>query len=299
MSRSFCDEMKSYYYYWLIPSLISFLASSCVLVDVVYLSRRVSKKPLSYLDWRTVLFAIADLVQTSTWFLGDRKDHEGDLCRAQEYLFQASTLSKVFICVVSSGIMSYAVRVRKLPEQQVIKYCEFGLVCLLFVLMSLLIYYDGSRPMCLLTFERDLTQTSGLIFLFAFMIPLTLSFFATVIMTFPTFVHQDIAKSVLKSILERLLPIPVIFSLCFVPSLILAIVVFTTSHKFPFLFCLTAICASSSGWIFSIFQFFLIGEIRRSPTVTVSLMTDNETGHKGSTDHPMTYQDSSSYFGGD
>lgn len=266
-------EMASYfYYYWLFPSIISFIASSFVLYDVFYYSKRYTKKSLTYLEWRTVAAAIADLIQTSTWFLGNRKYHKGNLCRVQEYLFEAATLSKVFLCIISSGILSYAISARKLPNWKVIKICEYGFIGLLVLLMTLLIYYDGSRALCEMSFGDELRQESRLVFLLAYMFPLCVIFFLTIFITLPSFfLHQDIAKTVLKSILERLVSLPFIFTFCFLPPLILSIIVVTTHEDSLVLYRISAICSSLSGAIFAFFHFYLSRRGRsRTPSTFVT-----------------------------
>jgi hypothetical protein len=265
-----------FYYYWLVPSILSFLASSIVLFDVLYLSKKYTQKNLTYMEWRTVAFAITDLIQTSTWFLGNRRDHQENLCRVQEYSFEAATLSKVFLCIVSSGILSFAVSARKLPNWRVIKGCEYGLMALLVCLMALLIYFDGSRPLCEMSFADDLQETSRIVFLLAYMLPLQLSFFLTIIMTIPPLMlHREVAKTVLKSILDRLVSLPLIFTFCFLPPLILSIIVVTTDGDSLVLYRISAICVSLSGTIFAFFHFYLRG---KSPSRTPSTFANSVSG---------------------
>lgn len=301
------------YYYWLIPSIFSFISSSLVFFHVIYLSRKSNQKQLTYLEWRTILYTLADIIQTSTWFLGNRKDHTGDICRVQEYLFEGATLSKVFLCVISSAIMSYAVSVRKLPDMKVIQSIEYFFLSLLILLMTLLIYYDGSRALCLLELDQNLQQSSRLVFLFAYMLPLGLTFFATIILTIPSLSwRKDIAKSVLKTILERLVSLPVIFSICFLPPLILSVIVVTTHHIPSTLYKLTAICVSLSGFIFAMFHFFYFKKIGQKRTITrfVSDVFDAQSSTRGPIltsseyDPRVSYTtnskfDESDYFGGD
>lgn len=258
------------------------MASSLVLFDVLYLSKDHKKKNLTYMEWRTVAYAITDLIQTSTWFLGNRKNHTGNLCRVQEYSFQAATLSKVFLCVVSSGILSFAVTARKLPNWKVIKWCEYGLIALLICLMTLLICFDGSRPLCDLSYNDDLGENSRIVFLLAYMLPLELSFFLTILMTIPPMaLHRDIARTVLKSILDRLVSLPLIFTFCFLPPLILSIVVVMTDKDCVVLFRISAICVSLSGTIFAFFHFYLRG---KPPSRTPSTFANSGSGAAHGTD---------------
>jgi hypothetical protein len=297
------------YYYWLVPSILSFLASSIVLFDVLYLSKR--RGPITYMEWRTIAFGIVDLIQTSTWFLGNRKDHQGNLCRLQEYLFEASTLSKVFLCLVSSGILSYAVSARKLPDWQMIKFCEYGFVGLLSLLMVLLVSFDGSRPMCQMALdEGNFKDPSRLVFVLAYMMPLGITFFLTIFITIPSlFLHRAVAKTVLKSILDRLVTLPIIFTFCFLPPLILSILVVGFKNNSVILFQLSALCVSSSGSIFAGFHFYLKRKVPNRPLSTFANSVSG-AGFGSETLGPMTISEQdlvtrhtkfedSEYFGGE
>jgi hypothetical protein len=267
-----------FYSSWLVPSIISFLASSIVLFDVIYFSRRYTKKSLNSVEWRTVVFAITDLVQTSTWFLGNRRNHQENLCRVQEYLFEAATLSKVFLCITSAGILSYAVSARRLPNWRVLKGCEYGLMFLLVCLMVLLIYFDGSRPLCEMSIADDLRiqNPSRIVFFLAYMLPLQLSFFLTILLSIPPLIlHREIAKTILKSILDRLVPLPLIFTFCFLPPLILSFLVVTTGEDSLVLYRLSAICVSLSGTIFATCHFYLRG---KPPSRTQSTFANSISG---------------------
>jgi hypothetical protein len=267
------------------------------------------------MEWRTVAFSLTDLVQTSTWFLGNRKDHQENLCRVQEYLFEAATLSKVFLCITSAGILSYAVSARKLPNWRVIRGCEYGLIALLICLMALLVYFDGSRPLCEMSFADDprVQDTSRIVFLLAYMLPLQLSFLLTILMTIPPLLlHREIAKTILKSILDRLVSLPLIFTFCFLPPLILSILVVTTDGDSLVLYRLSGICVSLSGTIFAIFHFYLRG---KTPSRTPSTFANSVSGAAYASDAfgPMastseqemlssrnnSRYDDSEFFGGD
>lgn len=306
--------MLYYYYYWLIPSILSFISSVLVLLDVIYFSKRILKNKLTYLEWRTILYTLSDIIQTSTWFLGNRKYHTGNICRVQEYLFEFSTLSKVFLCVMSSAIMSYAVTARKLPDMKIIKLFEYIILVILTLLMTLLIYYDGSRSLCLLELDGDLTESHNMAFLLAYMIPLGVAFFTTIILTIPSLSwRKDIAKSVLKTILERLVSLPIIFSICFLPPLILSLIVVTTHHIPPGLYKFTAICVSLSGFIFAVFHFFYFKRIGQKQTPVSRFISDTydvQSNTRGPIltsseyDVRVSYTtnskfDESDYFGGD
>ena len=94
---------KDSYYYFLIPSCLSFVMSLFMLFSVMK-NKNFRNKLFHQLS---ALLAFSDLIQCSAWFFGCQSDQSNWLCYTQAYLFQAGTLYKAAIICLITGVVFY------------------------------------------------------------------------------------------------------------------------------------------------------------------------------------------------
>lgn len=82
-------SIPSWYYFWIIPSSISFVLS-VLMVGNIWLMKLV-KHPYHRFS---LIYALTDMLQCGSWFLGTKYQSGVALCSVQEYMYQSGTLFK-------------------------------------------------------------------------------------------------------------------------------------------------------------------------------------------------------------
>jgi hypothetical protein len=248
---------SEYYYFWLVPSLISCSCSLFTLLDSCYIFRNV-KKTMTFFDRQCALFSLADLLQCFSWFLGPRHD----ICSIQVYIFQCSILTKVFIGVLGSIILSYVVVQRKMPTVNMVRQYQalfslIGIFC-----FAILCFFNSAAMFCRHHRDDPLSESSRLAYIYAFIVIVAVCYLIIVGLTIPCFFqHEVFITSALLSLTQRLKLYSVIFTLCVCPGGALLISVAAAHHFNMVLYKLTAICGSSSGTVFAFSHYIIFGGI--------------------------------------
>jgi hypothetical protein len=135
------------YIYFIVPSCLSFLVSLILLICVT--SSAYYRIP--FYQYNATHSAL-DILQAASWFLGPRYHTSGTLCKAQEYVFQFTTLCKLINTVLVVG-SAYALLKTKVLNSGwtrltfILSYLS-AVVCLLFSVI-----FDSAVVFC--PFEHD------------------------------------------------------------------------------------------------------------------------------------------------
>lgn len=239
------------YYFWLIPSIISFIFSFLILIRNLFFNK------LTIISLLELFFVIIDILQCITWFIGPIytiNNNNNKLCYIQESLFEISLLFKGCIILIACSIFAKYTYTKK-------KFKIFipSLLLILFtIIMIILNYIFKSREAACqgLIKHNILTSTTAeLSYIFFFVLPLTIYSYLIIIFSLigiSSRQRDSFVSALLSTIYDRL----TIF-------LLIVLIVMIPFHCFYILaalgrmniviYCLTGLIVSSSGTFFSLY----------------------------------------------
>lgn len=238
------------YYFWLIPSIISFSFSLIVLFRNIFLK-------LSVITILEIFFCLFDIIQSISWFIGpiySINNNNTSICHLQEILFEYSLLSKACILLIACGIFAKYTYTRK-------KFSIIipSLIIIIFTLiMMILSYIYKSRiAACqgLIKHKIETSTTPELSYIFFFVLPLTIYAYLIIILSLIGISYRQqnsLVSALLSTIYDRLVIFCIIVFLVMIPFHCFYILA-ALGRMNIVIYCLTGFIVSSSGAFFSFY----------------------------------------------
>jgi hypothetical protein len=110
---------------------------------------------MQYFQRLSALLAMTDLLQSGSWFLGDKYRQGYHMCAVQEYIFQFGAVSKAFVTVIICGLALYITKYTRSPPKMGLQLVTMGVLLIPMVALCISISLKTSRVYC--TYEGSLS----------------------------------------------------------------------------------------------------------------------------------------------
>jgi hypothetical protein len=279
------------YIYFLVPSICSFLFSSAVIYLIASNKNNLKKK----FHQLTLLIALFDFIQCSSWFLGPRYETDTTLCLIQEYMFQIGSLGQGITAVIVCRTIAKAIQFGKVPtwnSQWIIPWVLSLPMCI-----TLSASFNTATMFCPFNehheiYQKNITRDSSVFrslicYSLCYLFPLFMCVISTLWYTIRS-MYTAYRKSdrAIYQVAQQLRLYPLMLAICMSPiaSYFLSVII-TGEENHPLLF-IGAILASSSGIINGWVYFIIIRNSKERASSThfrgeISsslLMTDPQFG---------------------
>jgi hypothetical protein len=278
------DFFADWFLYWLVPSAISFILSSLMLVSIM-ISTNIRREVFPQLY---ALLAMGDMLQTSSWIYP---------CYMRLYIFELGTLLKCSIGVWSSIILYVLVcRNRKLTNLQLRIYGIFW-ISLPVILVSVAIVFETSQLFCDYNGPlgythsiRDAAFQIKLAHFFTFVVPVvfvlivlsTLSISNLYVLSKVGIFRGAIRRPSLIPLIRRIQIYPLIYAAACIPGLVYTMDLLWSNHPTVFEAQLTGITCSISGALISTLYFTYSHTKSFGSTIpSEQINTNTTTGRRG------------------
>lgn len=249
-------------YYRLIPSAVSVLLVS-VMMMYIFATRSTIRKERSYYSQLSVIYGVADIIQSVSWFIGPKYHLSYVTCAIQQHMFEFGSLVKAMTMVVISWSIFYIIKRMKpfdLTDPE-IKY--YMLVLGAFAVLSLLmcVAFRTNVMFCNDDDEASLSHANTAqraVYMLVYVIPIYIMYAFNLVTTGVTFKYimkLDSEISATSRMLRPLLPYPFIFTCALVPAGINLGFHLTNSGRPQILEDMSGLGISLCG-IFYVFAFF-------------------------------------------
>lgn len=257
-------SLSQFYYFWLVPSVASFILSFLMALNIFLIPELRSRIYQQFL----VLLAITDLIKTGSWFLGPKYTSSYEICSTQEYVFQCGSLAQALVASMICSVAYSTVNYRQVPStRRLLLHCAL-LSIILVASVALNIKYRSSRLFCCHEysgFYEDHFKTELYVYSFANLFPIL----ATVILNLFTYfaisnrfrkmnvvLNLRESEAPLHVLVYRLRAYPIIYSSCYMPLLVMYLFATSTGEFSLELGSVAALCVSSLGSAVSINYFY-------------------------------------------
>jgi hypothetical protein len=251
------------YIFFIVPSCLSFAMSSSLLL-LFYFKQSWRKE---FWDFFAV-HCIIDLIMNASWFPGPRYHTEGPLCKAQEYVFQVTTLAKSVLGCVVCATLWYIIEGRRDTER--VKRLSICLAVFISVCFVFAIAFDSALVTC--PFDRKMLyvnnednspeyETALVAFFVTYVAPHIVLFFLSFFFVFQTLrlIHIKSLSMIplIRDIGLVVVAVPLFIVVLMAPLLIFMLIVVFHGHSTRVLLQLGGAAVSSMGLIIGAFYMFM------------------------------------------
>lgn len=251
------------YPYYLFPSIISFLFSFSIILNVLLFNKNIQKKfhQLSF------IFAIFDSFQCISWFFGPRYEKSTILCNFQEYLFQFGSLGQAIIGVIVCTIISYAIHSggavltwnNKLIFPWIILFIFCNIISISFHTATL--FCPFNHDVYIQNLKENKLLDKFIVYVFTFLIPLFLCFITTTFHTINSIYYAGrMNGNIITLVAKQLRWYPFMLIICTFPLSFFFFLLVVTGHENHILRIIGALSACSSGTMNGIVYYTIIGK---------------------------------------
>jgi len=213
-----------------------------------------------------VCLAIADIISTSSWFIGPKYTASFFVCSVQEYMFQAGHLIKAFLTVTICAVSLYMIHFMRspLPKIQLVLVGCPMVIPVVSLVVSIMyrtseLYCGNSGSDNIFDHQKYEPLTA---YLCAVMLPIQICVAVDYVMyvlvhrraqelegpsVAPTADSTPESRSQLYSTVQKLKFYPLVFAICWLPREIAILIEMNGGRQHNFLWALSAIFLSSSG----------------------------------------------------
>jgi hypothetical protein len=257
-------SMDEFYLFWLIPSIVSFILSSLMALNIFLvpeLRTRIYQRFLAVL-------ALTDIVKTSSWFIAFKYTAPYSVCTVQEYWFQFGAMSQALAAVLICAVAYYTVSCRQIPSMsRLFVYIAVLFSCSILSL-AINIGFKTGRLFCSHSysgFYEKHFRTELYVYSLSSLFPIMVTVFVNLASYFAisnkfrkmnVVLNLSTSHAPLHVLVYRLRAYPVIFSMCYIPLLAIYITTTSTGDFSLALGGLAAICVSSLGSAMSLNYFY-------------------------------------------
>jgi hypothetical protein len=280
---------------WFVPSIVSFLFSAILLIDILR-----DYKTISFIAVKTALFCLADMIQCSSvtshialqlsshimclqFFIAEKFTTSHSICVIQESIFQVGMMFKAVICTISSWILFCVLRNKssKICWEFVRSPVLLACTCAILTL-TVGIVLGGPATICrnmhnnyVLIHPDDGNEVVVWVYMMTFLVPLSLMGVVTAYFGYVAFAgkpcgsyfavynifkikdekKESIVSMALQQMIDRLKVYTSIYFLAFMPGIIFALCVGVGYYSL-WLFCVIGIISSSTGTLAVTFLFW-------------------------------------------
>jgi hypothetical protein len=193
-----------------------------------------------------LLFGLADLIQSSSWWIAFKYQATADICLLQEYMLQGSSLVKATVTIIlSTATLGIIYTKQKLNRKQFVCYC----LCWMIVPLLCLPLSIASETATLYCHESSSTSRHALAYALTILLPLLLIilfnsaiFLITrhhLLSSIRSHQHQPTHPNPYDLTLLRLIfklhSYPIVFSLCWLTEIVAVMTHLLSHHSFPLL----------------------------------------------------------------
>jgi hypothetical protein len=277
------------YLCWLIPSIVSFIFISFLIIDIL------RSKNFGFYGVKTLAYCVAEIIVCSSvsmflliirsaiivlnfvfvfqFFIAQKYKTDKHTCVIQERMFLTGMMFKGFISGYSSTVLLSVVKYKAIPSWNSLKFHTILSVCVVIMFLALLFLLQATDIICGDLHRDDFFnhpgQTSMQLwaYLLCFIVPMFVMLGISTVagyMALKVSEEDNITTAALLQLTDRLRIYPVIYTIGIGPTFIFLVVV-AFGHVNTVLYCLTALTAGSTGLMVSIYMFLLpyLDKLRR------------------------------------
>lgn len=212
-------------YYRLIPSIVS-TVMAIMMIAYIVLSQSSLRKERAYYSQLSLVYGVADIIQSVSWFIGPKYEMSYLTCSIQEHMFEFGSMIKAMTMVVISWSILYIIRRMKpfdLMDPEIGKYI---LALLVFAVFGTLmcIGFRTSQMFCNEDHEasiRNADTQQRSVYMLTYVIPIYIMYafnIITTIVSIKYIMKLDTEITATSKLLQPLLPYPLIFTFALVPA---------------------------------------------------------------------------------
>lgn len=242
------------YYFWLIPSILSFTCSSILLLN------RLSRIPkLSLIGALELLFSIGDMLQCLPWFFGslvsvsEDRSHDQS-CLNLETLFELGIFIKSILATLGVGMLSFYTITKKPLTLRCFMIYFLILVAFLLLCTLLNVYLNGRASPCQNISEIAPSNLSPIeiYYILFFLGPIVFLAVVNILICGIALYYQrsDFISSMIVQHYDRVIMFTLVFCIGYIPTSIFFLVFYTDKVSYS-LYCFMGLSASSTGTIAS------------------------------------------------
>jgi hypothetical protein len=242
------------YVYFVVPSAVSFLCSTCLLI---YIFRYQGFQKQFYQF--TGVFIFFDIIQCASWFLGPRYHTNGMTCRVQEYMYQFGGLGKAFHCVVITGCVQFALKFGRNSMRSSVLLGWYSL-CGILVVISICLRtadifcpFDTDHELYYVKYDTSSQHFKSIVGYFCVIILPAFACFAlnivAIVIALTGTRKFNIPK--VQEVVYKLRIVPILFFVCMVPIAAFFLVTVFAGVRVRALLQFGGASMMSCGWIFA------------------------------------------------